>query len=152
MNEFCLPGSNLGPHFSSQPRDSYRYHFFFHHHWKVFYGQKPPSRESTTTECGFNYQLLAVIYWSSPMGTPSCSQPQLATDNGVRDGRSNWLVAPTTLHRAVPLSSTYCTLQCRLGCKNWGFGNLNATEGSTNSHLQAIAKMSKLISKRTKSL
>ena len=29
---------------------------------KVFYGQEPPSVESTTTECGFNYQLLAVIY------------------------------------------------------------------------------------------
>ena len=29
---------------------------------KVFYGQKPPSGESTTTECVFNYQLLAVIY------------------------------------------------------------------------------------------
>ena len=29
---------------------------------KVFYGQEPPSLESTTTECGFNYQLLAVIY------------------------------------------------------------------------------------------
>ena len=29
---------------------------------KVFYGQEPPSGESTTTECGFNYQLHAVIY------------------------------------------------------------------------------------------
>ena len=29
---------------------------------KVFYGQEPPSGESTTTECGFNYQLLAVMY------------------------------------------------------------------------------------------
>ena len=29
---------------------------------KVFYGQEPPSGESTTTEYGFNYQLLAVIY------------------------------------------------------------------------------------------
>ena len=29
---------------------------------KVFYGQEPPSGEYTTTECGFNYQLLAVIY------------------------------------------------------------------------------------------
>ena len=29
---------------------------------KVYYGQEPPSRESTTTECGFDYQLLAVIY------------------------------------------------------------------------------------------
>ena len=28
---------------------------------KVFYGQEPPSGESTITECGFNYQLLAVI-------------------------------------------------------------------------------------------
>ena len=29
---------------------------------KVFYGQEPPSGEFTTTECGFNYQLLAVMY------------------------------------------------------------------------------------------
>ena len=29
---------------------------------KVFYGQEPPSGESTTTECGFNHQLLAVMY------------------------------------------------------------------------------------------
>ena len=29
---------------------------------KAFYDQEPPSGESTTTECGFNYQLLAVIY------------------------------------------------------------------------------------------
>ena len=29
---------------------------------KVIYGQEPPSRESTTTECRLNYQLLAVIY------------------------------------------------------------------------------------------
>ena len=29
---------------------------------KAFYGQEPRSGESTTTECGFNYQLLAVIH------------------------------------------------------------------------------------------
>ena len=29
---------------------------------KIFYGQDPPSGKSATTECGFNYQLLAVIY------------------------------------------------------------------------------------------
>ena len=31
---------------------------------KVFYGQEPPSGESTTTECGFNEfnELLAIIY------------------------------------------------------------------------------------------
>ena len=28
---------------------------------KVFYRQDPPSGESTTIECGVNYQLLAVI-------------------------------------------------------------------------------------------
>ena len=27
---------------------------------KVFYGQELPSGESTTTECGINYELLAV--------------------------------------------------------------------------------------------
>ena len=56
---------------------------------KVVYGQEPPRGESTTTECGFNYQLLAVITEVAQWGAPSCSQPQSATDNGVRDGRSN---------------------------------------------------------------
>ena len=28
---------------------------------KIFFGQQPPSGESTTKEYGFNYQLLAVI-------------------------------------------------------------------------------------------
>ena len=37
---------------------------------KVFYGQEPPSGESTATECGFNYQLLAIIYGSSRIGAP----------------------------------------------------------------------------------
>ena len=27
----------------------------------VFYGQEPPHGESTTTECGVNYQLLALM-------------------------------------------------------------------------------------------
>ena len=35
---------------------------------KVFYRQEPFSGESITTECGVNYQLLAVIYRSSKMG------------------------------------------------------------------------------------
>ena len=69
---------------------------------KVFYGQEPPSGESTTTECGFNYQLLAVITEVAQFGTPSCSRPQAATDNGARDGRSNWLVTPPTLMDSTP--------------------------------------------------
>ena len=35
---------------------------------KVFYGQEPPSGESTTTESGVNYQLLSVMHWSSSLG------------------------------------------------------------------------------------
>ena len=35
-------------------------------------------------------------------GTPSFSQPQPATDNGVRDGRSNWLFAPPTVMGSTP--------------------------------------------------
>ena len=56
---------------------------------KVVYGQEPPSGEATTTECVFNYQLLAVITEVAHWGAPSCSQPQPAMDNGIRDGRSN---------------------------------------------------------------
>ena len=36
------------------------------------------------------------------LGAPSCSQPQPATDNGISDGRSNWLAVTPTLHRAAP--------------------------------------------------
>ena len=87
---------------------------------EVFYGQEPLSWESTTTESGINSQLLAVIYWSSPMGLLQllagrlrCSRPQQATDNGV------WLVAPpigkltgrtTHSHGQCSLNSTYCTV------------------------------------------
>ena len=55
------------------------------------YGQGPPSEKSTTTECGINDQLLAVIYRSHPMGKllVEVDHNQLRTDNGVRDGRSN---------------------------------------------------------------
>ena len=56
---------------------------------KVFYGQEPPSGESTITECDVNYQRLAVITEDAQWGTPSSSQPQPASNNSVRDGRSN---------------------------------------------------------------
>ena len=36
-----------------------------------------------------NYQLLAVITEVAQWGTPSCSRPQPATDNGFSDGGSN---------------------------------------------------------------
>ena len=69
---------------------------------KVFYDQEPPSLEFTTTECGVNYQLLAVITEVAQWGTPSLSQPQPATNKGARDGRSNWLVASPPLWAVPP--------------------------------------------------
>ena len=56
---------------------------------KVFYGQEPPSGESTTTECRFNISYLQLFTEVAQWGAPSCSQPQPATDNGVRKSRSN---------------------------------------------------------------
>ena len=47
---------------------------------KVFYGQEPPSGEYTTTECGVNYQLLAVITEVAQCGTPSLQST--TTSNG----------------------------------------------------------------------
>ena len=35
---------------------------------KVFYGQEPPSGESTTTECGVNYRLLCSNVLKQPNG------------------------------------------------------------------------------------
>ena len=57
---------------------------------KVFFGQEPPNGKSTTTilwgqlstTCS---NVTEVAQWAAP----SCSRPQPATDNGVRDGRSN---------------------------------------------------------------
>ena len=54
---------------------------------KLFYGKEPRSGESTTTECGVNYQLLAVITEVAQWETPSCSRPQPAT----------WTMAPETV-------------------------------------------------------
>ena len=112
---------------------------------KVVYGQEPPSGDhrmwvttecgyhiplpqngthilvvvphTTTTECGFNYQLLAVITEVAQLGAPSCSQPQPATDNGVRDGRSNWLVAqPHPTQGSTPWAPRIA--HCNAGCKS----------------------------------
>ena len=69
---------------------------------KVFYLQESPSGESTTTECGVNYQLLAVITEVAQWGTPGCSRPQPTADNGARDSRSIYLVAPPTFMVSAP--------------------------------------------------
>ena len=60
--------------------------------WRIYYHRM---WVQLSTSCS---NFTEVAQW----GAPSCSQPQTTTDNGIRDGRSNWLVAPPTLHRAVP--------------------------------------------------
>ena len=77
---------------------------------KVFYGQEPPIAESTTTECGVNYQLLAVMYWSSPMGN---SQLQSTTTSygQLRQRLQIQLTGRTPHpHGQYPLSAT-CVVQ-----------------------------------------
>ena len=45
-------------------------------------------------------------------GIPSCSRPQPATDNGVRDDRFNWLVAPSTLMGSTPWALVHSINLC----------------------------------------
>ena len=64
-------------------------------HWRIYStGESTPLENLLPQNVGSftNYlqQSTEVAQW----GTPSCSRPQPATDNGVRDGRSNCLVAP----------------------------------------------------------
>ena len=60
--------------------------------WRIYYHRIWVQLSTTCSN------FTEVAQW----GAPSCRQSQPATDNGVRDGRSNWLVSPPTLHRAVP--------------------------------------------------
>ena len=53
---FCWPSSSLL--FCLQ---QFSLSLIFLYKGKVFYGQEPPSGESTTTECWFNYQLLGSV-------------------------------------------------------------------------------------------
>ena len=93
---------------------------------KVFNYQEPPSGESTSLALPQNVVkpifFLCVVkvkvnfyhrMWGqlsttwlitevAQWGTPSCSRPKPATDNGVWDGISNWLVAPPTLIGSTP--------------------------------------------------
>ena len=88
FNDFYYPRTKLTQSSSSNMKK-----------WKgkVFYGQEPPSGESATTECGVYYQLLAVIYWCSLMENSSLQSTTTNYGQCVRDGRSNWPVAPPTL-------------------------------------------------------
>ena len=107
---------------------------------KVFYGQEPPSGEYTT-ECGINYQLLAVIIEAAQLETHSCSRPQPATDNGVRDGRSNCLVAPPPSLAVPPeLHVLHCVnAACRSQDLLHQPGLEHASAGMPNQHTTCAA-------------
>ena len=59
-----------------------------------------------------NYLKLSTE--AAQWGTPSCSQPQPAMDNGVREGRSNWLVAPPPSWAVHPERLVHSINQCNL--------------------------------------
>ena len=84
---------------------------------KVVYGQEPPSGESTTTECGFNYPLLAVItkvaQWGAPIVPDNYNQLRTMASETVDP--IDW-PHPPPYTEEYPLSSTYCTLHA--GCKS----------------------------------
>ena len=96
--------------------------------------------ESTTIECGVNYQYLQQYTEVAQCGTPSCSRPQPATENGVRDGRSNLLVALPTFMGSMPWAP-----RINRGLDKWSracqrrFANCFQKNNSTQSRVAALS-------------
>ena len=83
------------------------------------------------------------MHWSSPMvNSYSCSQPQPATDNGVRDGRSNWLVLLSWIVPPEHLvhSINRCNLSENRTCNRSMRGN-NLAYAATQGLLQYVGNM-----------
>ena len=74
-------------------------------------------------------QCTEAAHW----GTPSCCQPQPATDNGVRDGRSNWLVAPPPSWAVPPELFMHSINQCTIS------GNRTCNHSMQGNHLAYAA-------------
>ena len=70
-------------------------------------------------------QFTEVAQW----GAASCSRPQPGMDNGVRDVRFNWLVAPPPYTGQYPLSSSIA--QCNAGYKSQGLLHSVSRERAT---------------------
>ena len=61
-----------------------------HKEGKVFFGREPPNGESTTTIlCGQLSTTCSNVTQVAQWAASSCSRPQPAMDNDVRDCRSN---------------------------------------------------------------
>ena len=88
---------------------------------KVFYG---PVENLLPQNVGSIINYLQQFTEVAQRWAHSCSRPQPAMNNGVRDGRSNWLVALPTLHRAVPselhvLHSAMLAANNKTCCTHW---------------------------------
>ena len=85
----------------------------------VFYGQEPPSGESTTTESGVNYQLLAVMLMKQPNGLLPVAVDHSQPRAMASDGRSNRLSVTPTLHMALPKAPSLPPWDPLAWCKRW---------------------------------
>ena len=69
----------------------------------VFYGRGHPVKNLLTLNVGSiilsttSSNATEIAQWADP----SCSLPQPAANNGVRDSKSNWLAVTPTIHKAV---------------------------------------------------
>ena len=82
---------------------------------KVFFGQELPSGEFATSECGANYQLIALLQlkfpnWELPVAVDHSQLRTMASE--TVDPLSGRYHLPFTVQYSV--SSTYCKMQMRL--------------------------------------
>ena len=101
---------------------------------KVFYDQEPPSGVSTTAEYGVNYELLAVMYWSSPNGEllVAVNHNQLWTMASETVDRIDWSHPPSSW--AVPPGHlVHIINQCNLS------GNRMCNRSMRGNHLAYAA-------------
>ena len=103
---------------------------------KVFYGQEPPSGESTTTECGVNYQLLVAVNHnqlrtmaSEPVDPIDWSHPP-----------PSWAVPPEPIVHSI----NQCNLSRNRTCNRSMRGNHLAYAASQGMNLQIIVDNSRL--------
>ena len=104
---------------------------------KSFMARRLPVENLLPQNVGSIINYLQKFTEVAQWGAPSCSRPQPAMDNGVRDGRSNWLVAPPTLHRAVPpelhvLHNSMRVANHKAYCTDWD-ANVQPSERQANA-------------------
>ena len=84
----------------------------------MFYSQESPSGESTTRECGVNYQLLEVMLLTKPyrLLQVAVDHCQLLTMASETVDPIDWPLPPT-LHRVIPLELLHVLYGANAGHK-----------------------------------